>query len=96
MYELIATAAAGIQAGVGLHAAVAGTPLNGGSSAQYYHHRTRFLSLVLSATSCGCAAAAYYEEGRGDLWLVAATGAALSVPYHPLINVPHQPISPWK
>lgn len=61
MYELIATAAAGIQAGVGLHAAVAGTPLNGGNLCQYYHHRTRFLSLVLSATSCGCAAAAYYQ-----------------------------------
>lgn len=59
MFELIATAAAGLQAGVGLHAAIAGAPLNGG--AQYYHHRTRFLSLVLSATSCGCAAATYYE-----------------------------------
>jgi hypothetical protein len=63
MYELIATAAAGIQAGVGLHAAIAGTPSNGGGAPSYYHHRTRFLSLVLSATSCGCAAAAYYEGG---------------------------------
>ena len=65
MYELIATAAAGIQAGVGLHAAIAGVPLNGGSSGQYYHHRTRFLSLVLSATSFGCAVAAYSEG-----WLI--------------------------
>jgi hypothetical protein len=58
MYELIATDAAGIQAG--LHTAIAGPP-NGGGSAQYFHSRSRFLSLVLSMTSCGCATAAYFE-----------------------------------
>ena len=46
MYEIIATAAAGIQAGAGLHAAIAG-PRNGDGSAKYFHSRSRFLSLVL-------------------------------------------------
>jgi len=68
MYDLFATAAAGLQAGVGLHAAMAGNPVDGGNSAQY-HARTRFLSLVLSATSCGCAVATYYEgKLRRLLW----------------------------
>ncbi len=33
-------------------------------------------------------------EGRGDLWLVAATGAALSVPYHLLLMSPTNPYLP--
>ncbi len=33
-------------------------------------------------------------EGRGNLWLVAATGAALSIPYHLLLMSPTKPYIP--
>jgi hypothetical protein len=36
----------------------------------------------------------FFSEGHGDLWLVAATGAALSVPYHLLLMSPTNPYLP--
>ena len=35
-----------------------------------------------------------FAEGRGDLWLVAATAAALSIPYHLLLMSPPNPYLP--
>ena len=68
MYELIATAAAGLHAGVGIHAALAGAPSTG-LAATSYHNRTRFLSLILSASSCGCAITAYNAGKIGAKYL---------------------------
>ena len=96
MYELLATAAAGLQAGVGLHAAFAPLPTSTTSTSTptaSYHHRTRLLAILLSSASSGCAITAYVQEGHGDLWLVAAVGAALSVPYHILLMAPPKEIS---
>lgn len=61
MYELIATAAAGIGAGVGLHAALAGNPSSDSRSSTAYHHRTRVLNILLASISAGAAVATHYE-----------------------------------
>jgi hypothetical protein len=92
MYELIATCAAGFQAGAGLHAAIAGS--QAATAAQRYHRRTRALNLFLCTASCGSAVAAYYYENHGNLWLVAAAGAGLSVPYHLLLMSPPSSLPP--
>jgi hypothetical protein len=46
------------------------------------------MSVVLSALSTGAAVAAYYAENRGNLWLAAAAGPALALPYYLLIMSP--------
>ena len=79
MYELLATAAAGILAGSDLHAAVAGVPGASSRSNDRYHHRTRVLSLLLASTSCGCASAAYLQVGSCFAWR-SVDAALLSYP----------------
>lgn len=60
----------------------------GATTNDAYHRRTRYMSLLLAGVSCGCASAAYTHEGHGNLWVVAATGAALSLPYQLLLMSP--------
>ena len=60
MWELIATAAAGLHAGVGLEAAIGGCPSASDASAfSRFVQRTRMLSLFLSTLSTGAAIAAH-------------------------------------
>jgi hypothetical protein len=82
MYKVLATAAAGLNAGGALHAALAGAPAQGDIvAAAAYHQRTRWLGAALSAASAGAAAAAHLAEAQGELWLGAAAAAGLGVPY---------------
>ena len=61
MYELLATAVAGIHAGAGLHAALAGAPASEPTAGAAYHSKTRRLGLLLSLISSGAAAAAFHS-----------------------------------
>jgi uncharacterized membrane protein YidH (DUF202 family) len=61
---MLATAAAGLNAGVGLHAAVAGAPSSDAGPSASYHRRTRHLGLLLSALTTGAATAAYQRGAR--------------------------------
>lgn len=57
MWEFVAAAAAGLNAGAGLQAALAGTPSSAENSASFarFCGRTRTLSLLLSVVStAGC------------------------------------------
>lgn len=60
MWDVVATAAAGFQAGAGIQAAVTGTPDASDTDAvRRFTHRSRVLSLLLGLTSSGAAIATF-------------------------------------
>lgn len=61
MYELVATACAGLASGAGIHAALVGShcPSDHTRTNVSYHRRTRWLNLLLASSSVWCAIAAY-------------------------------------
>lgn len=68
MWELVATAAAGLNAGAGLQAAIAGAPgaAADASGFQRFAGRSRMLGLLLSTVATTSCLTAYYGGGRGE------------------------------
>lgn len=90
MWELVATAVAGLNAGAGLQAAIAGAPSNSADGTDFARvaRRTRVLGLLLTTVSTGSCFAAHYGENRGALWLAAAAGVAIGIPFNLLLMNP--------
>lgn len=89
VWDLVATAAAGLNAGAGLQAAMAGTPSASDSAVfSRFTSRTRATTLFLSIISSSACLAAYLSEDRGGLWAVAAAGVGIGIPYNLLLMAP--------
>ncbi|PSC67427.1 afadin alpha-actinin-binding [Micractinium conductrix] len=91
VWELVATAVAGLNAGSGLQAALAGSATSASTDAvgfARFASRTRMLGLFLSTVSTSACMAAYYGESRGPLWLAAAAGVGIGVPFNLLLMSP--------
>lgn len=75
MWELVATAVAGLNAGAGLQAALGGAPSLGTDSVAFasFAGRSRTLSLLLSTLSITSCLVSYYGGGWG-CWCGAACG----------------------
>ncbi|KAL4425203.1 hypothetical protein ABPG75_009219 [Micractinium tetrahymenae] len=90
MWELVATAVAGLNAGAGLQAAIAGAPSAASDAAifQSFASRSRMLGLLLSTVATSSCLTAYYGESRGALWLAAAAGVGIGLPFNLLLMNP--------
>ncbi|KAI7843473.1 hypothetical protein COHA_002949 [Chlorella ohadii] len=90
MWELVATAVAGLNAGAGLQAALAGAPSGASDSLAFtkFASRSRMLGLFLSTVSTSACVMAYTGESRGALWLAAAAGVGIGIPFNLLLMAP--------
>ena len=70
MWELVATAVAGLNAGAGLQAALGGAPSLGSDSVAFasFAGRSRTLSLLLSTASTASCLVSYYGGEWGCVW----------------------------
>ena len=56
--------------------------------------RSRLINLLLATSSAAAAVGTHYAEERGSLWLVAAAGVGIAIPYNLLLMSPPTPVAP--